>query len=413
MVELTLAGPLFTAGSEMSDPGIDAPMARDRFGRFMLPFSLVKGKVLDALKDMETDSGFLKKWLGAESNDANYDPIRGRLRFGDFHTDQVGNPDNVIDRIELDSESGTAKTGMLQMIQAPFGFGEEVTFCGSIDFVGDDTESRQVESIVDKALRWVASYGAYRSIGFGRTSAVKTELELTARVNKTKPAESDRMPIGIRLDRPLCIVGKKHSGNHFESLDVIGGAVLKGAVAQLILQLTGAEGRVIGPGLSDQFPKLCEHFASIRFAEARPRRNDASARPVEPPLSIARSPLQEFKDVYFDAALSEGPGLIEGSAPTFMPDWKDHDFEFVRNEFGFPSLQRERRTRTAIEPRTYRAADEQLFSYGLVLPGVKTEDGDLIDIVWESTIGLEEISVTVHGLTMPRGSERVVRLVSL
>ena len=49
-IQLNLEGPLLTRG-EATDPGIDAPMMKDEIGRFAIPFSLIKGKVLDALVD--------------------------------------------------------------------------------------------------------------------------------------------------------------------------------------------------------------------------------------------------------------------------------------------------------------------------------------------------------------------------
>ena len=190
------------------------------------------------------------------------------------------------------------------------------------------------------------------------------------------------------MDRPLCVVGRKHSRNHFESLEYISGAVLKGAVAQLILNLSDSRSRVIDENTSSDFPKVCKHFSSIRFSEARPRHAESKVRPVEPPLSVVRSPL--VPDRFFDVALEENPSLIEGLAPAFRLDWKGDDYEIVGKAFGSQTLPRERRTRTAINEETWRAADEQLFSYGLVLPDRKSKTGE-VKFVWDGSVGLEAV----------------------
>lgn len=402
-VELTLKGPLLTRGGEMSEPGIDAPLARDRFGRYMLPFSLIKGKVVDAIRELrESEFQFdadwnryfpkdsqLADWLGMVSTEGSYDPERGRIRFGDFHTDQTGSArENVVERIQLEQDSGAAAGRMLQMIEAPFGYNEEVTFQGKVEFVADDDEAKKIAATIDQALCWVPSYGAYRTVGFGRTQSVKTELQSTGPRSSGNSSASDILPFRIKLDRPLCIVGRKHSRNHFESLEVISGAVLKGAVARLLLDVTGSSERYVNEAVQGRFPQLCKHFETIRFTEARPMLANANARPVEPPLSIVTCLTETNKGKFFDAALEEGPALIDEAAPAFHPDWKAADFALVRGAFGWSQLPRERRTRTAINPLTARAADEQLFSYGLVLPEKSDANGPF---VWEGSIGLEAV----------------------
>jgi hypothetical protein len=187
----------------------------------------------------------------------------------------------------------------------------------------------------------------------------------------------------------LCLVGRKHSQNHFESLEVISGTVLKGAIANLLLSVTGSSERSISNKVQGPFPKLCDHFENIRFSEARPMRSDSAAkRPIEPPLSIVVSPTRTGE--YFDVAFWDEPGLIGEAAPAFLPDWKDNDSGLIREDFGWTQLRRERRTRTAIDAATGRAADEQLFSYGLVLPDRKTYTG-VESFVWEGDVGLEDI----------------------
>lgn len=426
-VELTLEGPILTSGGEMSEPGIDAPMARDHLGRFMLPFSLVKGKVRDAFNDLGakdkegvfndiatlerigTTPAQLDEWLGQKCHDGQFDPERGLLRVTDFVTDNPGGK-RVIDRIQLDQETGSVAGRMLQMVEAPFDYGEHVTFRGEIEFAAASPKNaKDIATAVDQALRWIPAFGAYRTIGFGRTHSVKVHDPVAVPNQATGRADStDVLSYSMALDRPLCVVGKKHSRNHFESEEVISGAVLKGTVARMIVELSGREAKFVGLGTSADFPELCEHFEKIRFAEARPRGVESKTRPIEPPLSIVTSPAAVAKGGIYDVALATGPCLIHGAAPAFRPDWKDHEASRVRAYFGWSDLPRERRTRTAIDENTWRAKDEQLFSYGLVLPSRKSGDSTE-SFVWDGNIGLESVPANSRAAVR----DQLVKLLSL
>lgn len=393
-VTLTLIGPILTRGGHSPPPGIDAPMARDGCGRFMLPFSLIKGKVRDAFRDLRpANDPEVVDWLGRPSGDTDHDyaPDRGRLRFGDFATTRTGTADDgVIERIAIDQDTGSTAGRMLAMIEAPFGYGEPVAFTGKIEFIADEREANALRVALDEALRWVPAYGALRTVGFGRTKSVTTQLNPVAAGASAPTLAKASLPLRLTLDRPLCLVGKKHSRNHFESLDSIPGTVLKGATARLLLELSGTRSNFIDPKTPrGDFPKVWEHFEAIRFAEARPMKSDAKYRPVEPPLSLVVVPdgLNDFEDVALTAEarlLPKKDGTL--AAPAFLPDWKDKEFASVRQAFGWPELPRERRTRTEIDGQTGRAKDQALFSYGLVLPQRGEES-----FVWETVIGLEHV----------------------
>ncbi|MDR3636735.1 MAG: hypothetical protein P4L84_23225 [Isosphaeraceae bacterium] len=390
-VTLTLLGPILTRGGTTPEAGIDAPLARDGVGRPMLPFSLVKGKVRDAFHDLPHTSGFVEDWLGKGGNDEYFDQ-RGRLRFSDFVTEEAGKTnDDLIERIEIDRATGSTAGRMLAMVEAPFGYGQPVPFQGTVEFIaGDDAVAAKVRDALDQAFRWVPTYGGLRTVGFGRTYCVQTKLVTCPTRCRGTPTGASSLPLRLRLDRPLCLVGRRHSGNHFESLETISGAVLKGAAARLILEMSGSPAKWLDPrARNSPWPFLWKHFEAIRFAEARPMTEGALHRPVEPPLSIVTSPTG--LNQYFDVALEPEPRLIGGTAPAFAPDWKDEDFALVRGAFGWPTLPRERRTRTAIDARTGRAKDEALFSYGLVRPESKGDDGTIASYVWEASIGLEDI----------------------
>ena len=236
----------------------------------------------------------------------------------------------MIERIEIDQATGSTAGRMLAMLEAPFGYGQPVAFQGAVEFIADDDEAKAIAAALDQAFRWVPAFGALRTVGFGRTHCVKIIPVACPKRSRGSVPQKTSLAVRLRLDRPLCLVGRKHSGNHFESLETIPGAVLKGAVARLILELSGLkDDRFLDPAATyPRWPSLCKHFEVIRFAEARPMAAAATHRPVEPPLSIVTSPT--IKCSYFDVALGSGPMLIGGAAPAFVPDWKDEDFGLVR-----------------------------------------------------------------------------------
>ena len=418
-VQLTLEGPILTAGGVMHEPGIDIPMARDSRGRYMLPFSLIKGKVLDALTELNEDSfevnetvrrrfaksgSRLREWLGSQNSDGVYEPERGRLRFSDFITLDTGVPGNVIERNQLDQQTGATKDQMLLVIEAPFLYGQSVVFQGKVEFVGSDQDATVVQRYLDDSLRWIPSFGAYRTTGYGRNKSVATTLHASPVSMISSPAASELLPWRLKIDRPLCLVGRKHSQNHFESLDTISGTVLKGSIARLLQELADSTERDVSRFAWGEFTKLRENFSKIRFTEARPVKvGSDSRRPIEPPLSIVRCPIDspEFNDKYFDVSLADGPRLFyaaedvqktHGAAPAFMPDWKGKDFGVVRKAFHWPEIARERRIRTAIDYLTGRSTDAQLFSYGMTLPERIDSEGALHQWEWLGSICLADIA---------------------
>ncbi|MEM9943147.1 MAG: RAMP superfamily CRISPR-associated protein [Planctomycetota bacterium] len=387
-VILKLKGPLLSAGGELSDLFVDAPMSRDGLGRFMLPFSLIKGKVLDALRDLGAESLFLKKWFGAESDGGSVDPVRGKLSFADFYTEASGNPERTIHRNQINDQTGVVADGMLQMVQAPFGYEELVEFKGRITFISNQNDAENILVKLTEALHWVPSFGAFRSIGFGRNVEVQTDLIELSATAQGNPQPSIQIPLTLGLDRPVCVGRKRHSKNHFQSSTNISGAVIKGSIARLVLELEGSSSRYIDESVGKRFPLICKYFSKLRFAEARPRNSDQATRGIEPPLSIIFRP--KGADRFFDVALAEEPVLIDGMAGLLKPDWKGKNYELVNQAFGNERLPTQNRTRTAIDEDTYQALDQQLFSYGLVLPEVKKQS-EHIRYVWDSKIGIGDV----------------------
>lgn len=398
-VTLQLEGPILTAGSEVAQPGIDAAVARDRNGRCMLPFSLVKGRVLEALRARQFDSAKLHAWLGAESAAGDWEPQRGRLRFSDFVTEhEATHSAQVIERIQIGA-TGTVQRGMLQMIEAPFGYGELVDFEGTISFLADADDAQCIEREVTQALRSVGSFGADRTVGFGVTRKVTVRREAAPKTARGEPRRQASLPWRLHLDRPLCLVGRRVHPSHFESTAEISGAVLKGAVAQLLRELAGTAGaRDVSDNPGGDYAALREHFVHVQFTEARPCEvGGPGHQPVAVPLSLALPADWKPGAPWFDLALCDAPRLLNGRAPAFAPDWKDGQSSAIRREFGWCDPPRERRTRTAIDGATGRAADEKLFSYGMVLPDALVDSaGPRQAFAWQGRIELGRVPTEVQ-----------------
>jgi hypothetical protein len=381
----------------------------------MLPFSLIKGKVLDSFREINDllthDFIPLKDWLGDSSKNGTYEPNRGIIEFSDFCVQPVrqeGRTTNqdrgVICRIEIDPEMGKVKRRMLAFLESPFAYGEPIEFKGQIRVVETKEKADEIKKQLERALAGVSNFGSVRTGGFGvfRKASISNPKSTDTSSETPEGVES---AFRLRIDRPFCINGKRMTDNHFESLDHIPGSVLKGSVARLLLQLHGIRDRSwIEPSFkSNRFPKLCEHFSKIRFSEARPIKISHSAEgtfeniakeqqrfPVTPPLTLACYP--HIKGKYFDLANTpEDKILRDSKAPVFKPDWKSDQFALVQQDFGWNWLPRMRRVRTEIDPVTGKARENNLFSYGLVAPSRGKNGRAEVEFEWEACIGLEKV----------------------
>ncbi|SEH08161.1 hypothetical protein [Candidatus Venteria ishoeyi] len=162
----------------------------------------------------------------------------------------------------------------------------------------------------------------------------------------------------LKPDRPFCFA-RPHSGdsNRFESEDFIPGAAIRAALARNMK--TGGK-------LEQYFHKLY-----IRHAFASPENNIGQIRPFVIPLSFVVDHNDEFRD----ACLQSKPGLLNGDAPTFLPDWKDKHypqvFEFLQQQP--PKQEQEKLERqvvvhTAIDSHSGRSLEKGLFTLETIEP---------------------------------------------
>jgi hypothetical protein len=377
-VQLTLEGPVLTAATNPAAPGIDAPFARNRDGRPCFPGTLIKGKLLqswqvlhefdgmDGVNVPVPDPGRAYEWLGREAgNEGNaatdrekYKPSRGRALFKDFVDGTRSKVcDRIRSRIAMDEALHAADEGALEMMESPYGTGEPAVFEGTIDFFPrDDAEAADFASAVRLGLSAIPAFGAERGAGFGKLRSVTVdETELPAGFTGGFDTGATKTSFGLSFTTsdPLCFARPQPAANLFESSEVISGAVIKGAVAEMM----GWRG--------DAFPRLKKYLSHIRFRHARPV-EEAATRKIPPAISLSTA---FYGDRLRDMVLGEHGTVLNDAIPEFQPDWKYGKRKKARDLFGIPEeLPTELRLRTSIDKDKRRAKDEMLFGYESVMP---------------------------------------------
>jgi hypothetical protein len=301
------------------------------------------------------------------------EPHRGILYFSDFLCEKEASSQPPIkSRIKIDPVRGAVARGALQDIEAPFASGEKVIFTGTISYIAKDvSQGNDIKAQIEKGLRWITSLGAERTSGFGRLIGVRVEAQernLGFRQGTAVSGRSNIIGLVLRPRSPFCVAKRRTVGNLFESEDMLSGSVIRGALATTLKTILNRSGDVDG-SIPQPWKELGEHFNAIRFTHAFPvasaQNEGVCLRPVFPPLSLVKT---GEENQFFDVALRDGPGLIgqPPKAPLFSVDWKESDD--VRKYFGWGHCNRELRVRTAVDRRSRRAAENQLFAYEMVVP---------------------------------------------
>lgn len=388
-IQLTLTGPILTQSSSPGSWGLDCVVARNAEGLFYLPGTLLTGKLLQAWQELKNaiddKTKFcpeFEKWLGECSK--NDFPKTKQLFFSDLvcqHNDS--DQTNTANRIKIDAQRGSVEKNQLAVIESPFFSGSDYLFTGELHFFAADEEVENIVRHVKAGLYWTDSYGALRTVGFGRVknvvcSVVSYALEHPA---EQTPINNGIIGIVIKPRYPFCITGKPVADNLFESLDIIPGNALLGAIATTWNQLCGQSGGKIDDSLKDVLrPTLKKYFSSIRISHALPSEH-IGVRPVTLPLSLVNVPINKR---LYDVILLDKPCLINGETPAFAIDWKDD----ANSDFGWTKVTKELRTRTAIDPNTLRSADQDLFSYEQCVPK---------SLNWNASIDLSRIPEADRG----------------
>ncbi len=374
-IKLKVRGPFISQSTVPGSYALDAVQALDSAGRPIIPGTEIVGRLrqaweelLSACRDGLPDSicsrEEIEEFLGRSSSSETgggkgaFRPVRKRLFFSDFVLARPSPDRKVRYRIKIDPERGAVEGQALAAIEPAVASGREESFLGRVTFLSwSRKEAEAIEKKVLTGLRWTESLGAFGSIGFGRLLQVES---CPMETHEIKPEEDltcldDTLELCITPLSPFCIARRHMAENNlFESLEHIPGNAIIGTLAETLDALEAA-------GENGAFAALKENLSKVRALHAFPAK-DCFERPVTPPLSVIKA----GGDI-LDAALLEGPCLINGQAPEFSVDWKDSSD--VRDLFGWPGLRRELRVRTAIDAESRRSAKGQLFSYEMIVPG--------------------------------------------
>lgn len=389
-IKLVLQGPVLTKSSSPGDFGLDQVFLRDADQNLVLPYSLVKGRLLEAWTELAAiDATFqpkTKTWLGEKPDEASgsFEPDRGRFHFTDFKCASANKARRT--RIRMDEETEAADEGALIVTESPFTSGEEAAFIGELNFIADSAvQGASVILQLRQGLGWVTHFGSHQSVGFGNLLRVEVkELQPEPRAAVVDLGSATTFVLAIRPQSPFCLARPLRKQNVFESDDVISGAAIMGCLAQLLTDL----GCLRGSAQQPAFSELVTHLNKIRFTHAFPTEDKADAlRPVRAPLSLVKVKAKLAGDAdalerLYDIADQPHACLIHDKAPEFAVDWKERKYDVLPNDppdtsrerhsldatLGWENPARELRVRTAIDWEKRRAQDEQLFAYECILP---------------------------------------------
>lgn len=379
--ELTLEieGPVLTKSTSPTSHGLDAPFARNWENRLVIPGTLLKGRMRQAVRELSAYGTIADRveWFGPDSDNSDnkghgnrgyregsFERFNTRLFISDAVCEKKGASAHRT-RIRQDEQLGAASDQMLQVLESPLKAGEKARFTSRITFYARSGETvEDIRGVIIKSLKWAVSLGANTTVGFGRIKDIKCVPQLQETTTAPVPAGDDLFLSLTTID-PICVTERGGVTNVFETQSVIPGAVLKGAVAAYWSRLLGKQSAVVEPDLADgERRALATHFDKIRFSHARP--SDADLDPQAVPLSLGYlTGVKQFRDF---SAHENPPGDLGKEVVAFGPDWKDGVWTKARKSFGWPELKTELRVRTAIEFGVDKAKDNYLFAYETIQP---------------------------------------------
>ena len=361
-IRLELKGPVMTKATALGGFGLDAVMAQSD-GQYYLPGTLVKGRLREAWQELQAAAPAqadwpIDEWLGLvtgnrRSKTPSFAPSRSRIVFGDFRDPKpVQTQADTRYRIKMDEARGSVERGAFLVLEAPYASGESCIFESRAFLLArNPAEMDRMHLAVEAGLRWISSLGAEKSVGFGEVISVKIDRQSALPfVRDTTLPPGERYALRLRFTEPFAVANRRAGQNLFEGDEIIPGAALRGAIAELLKH-----------GLADSFAALANHLDAVRFTHAFPAPH-VTPRPHHYPLSL----FMVASRMHDGALLQEPPPDLPG-VPEFDLDWKDPSVGPVL--MGWPEVNNELRVRTAIESETARARDQALFGIRLVVPG--------------------------------------------
>lgn len=409
--EVAVRSPFLFRGLAAAPFGVDAIALRDDQGTPIIPMDQIRGVMKEALRDLPEsvvsasgplaiDSLFGIKSKREDESGAANEPVRRRIHFSDLVAKGIlpdlTTPDTVEDlpqkgahhtRIEIAPDTGTVKTGALQVVELVAPMGAVVLFTGTVEVLAPAQNHDCVTDMLSKALALVGAIGGLKSPGFGEVVEDGTRLipkgdPVPLTEPTPKDPNNDHIRLRVTFDRPILVNAKKLADNAVVSAQIIPGAVFKGTLAD----------RLNHAGAKPAEGLLGDVLAALSFSHAWPlsRAGDRLCRPL--PLSLVGA--DSDGTLTFGDALSvpDGRGTMIGCRPAwFVGDWKSPWFEPGAQAAGYPTAQVRApvaRTHTEIHQETGTAADHML--YTTLLQPVREIDGK--PIAWSLDIDLGAIS---------------------
>lgn len=236
-LELTLQSPFLLSGVGAQAYGIDVRQQRDEDGRLLMPATQVRGILRHAMEAMAAAN--VQTLFGQEGEAPG---AGGRLVFGDLTAEPETSTGNLltVTRTAIDDDTGAAKDGHLLTLELPAKPRQNVTFKGEVRLTADNQASAEaVATQFEEALELVAAIGKNKTAGYGRLTGRHAGPAKEFRKSKAPPfvslpgpADAFAFIYSFALDRPLLVDTEYPEANFMRSADQIGGAVLKGALAQ-------------------------------------------------------------------------------------------------------------------------------------------------------------------------------------
>jgi len=401
-VNLTIRGPVLTAGFTYAYWGVDITFYRDWKHRLALPASLVRGKLREAML-MAKDENHVSNWFGNASKDdedkiSSYIPKYGRIKVNDFIHEKTDNDKgNYQTRIRIEPQTGIADRGGLYIKEAPFPSGQETLWKGSVEFFAKENKENALLDEIKQAFLFITSIGAEKTIGFGQMLKVEFAEAVFKRETQRTLAlitHCNGMKLAIKPLEPFLIGGIRKSENIISSENIIPGSVLKGALAVGLNRISGSENitKKIDKnrnGLKNDYDLLAKHFSKIRFLHAKPSLCKYKRSKTIPLSGVTYG--GKYKDIAFEDSRDI---YAEATNPvTFQIDWK----KSVKNlppEYEMPAPEYHPVTRTAIEKEARIADEGNLYSWYMLKPKVKIKHTSNMQksqqVYWNSEIIIPE-----------------------
>lgn len=391
-INLIVLGPFLTAATGPDRYGVDKSAHRDHNGQLVIPDSHLKGKLRSSLEELDqffdsADRPDLDSLFGAKSAEGSYEPLPASVRFSDLLSVNLAT-DGTRTRVNINRTSQTAKQNMLREVDDPFASGTEICFTGKVTFSASDPgDAARIASVLRLGLRWLATVGSEKGVGFGRlkSAQVSTPIETEVIAIPTFAATSDSLHLRITALEPLMAGGiKSRRTNYVISRQELPGGLIKGALATALNAAYGVPvTRPLDASCAADFPgfeALIKHFSAVRVTHARPTLV-GNPRPIRLPLSAVEYGGTLAGDV---ALSSERTPLVQGrNSPAYYGDAKHLD-RYV----GLAKPVELFVTRSEINDVSQRTAEGQLFTYQFYAPCTDEKQ----PIEWVCNVNFDAIS---------------------